>query len=772
MYKEKLTKFLENREWINLEIEARFLNIDEYTYNKILNIISSKENIKSNKENTKITIYKDSDIRKVENIDNGNTYYEEKKPLYKDFHQNIKFNVSREIKKQLTEEDLIVKQLRERNRTKFYLYDLIIDFTIIKNLDITDFNIIDYKYEIEIEKNNDNKNLNTFFNFIEFINKKIYNKDENNIIRFVNKILTNDNNESRDNNLLNEYISKPRDIKLKDLVDEGILCINPSDSSESSDLKNLKDSKNSKRGYTVSVKADGVQKFLVIYNNDFYFVMYKSVEKLNDSKIKIDDEFFNNYKKIEFSIFIGELLEDKRFLPYDCICFNRKNVSKYDYLTRYNYVEKLLKFNKEIKKLTNINIVKKDIFVLGKTSISFYENFKKCCDNHYSYETDGFIFTPIDHEYLCEAQNKNAYMRNLVDYDDVCKYKPINRMSIDFYVDMEFKLMSYNTYNKKYTVFEGSKENRFDYNVNVVYNKFKKEDLKGKIVEYQYYDKDENNNILLEPTRIREDKVIANKIEVATIDWDLINNPIDISTFRGEDVRLMRYYHNDIKREIFSWCEDGYLIDIGGGNGGDIDKWKNSKLKKILSFEPNDVFRNEFETRLKKKNINEDYIKVVEGRGEDSDNIIEECKNFFDKKGKYYISFMISLSFFFDDKDDYEMCKRLGDTINKIRKLYEDVTILFFTIDGYKVEKNIKNGEKKKLNTITLQRENNKIYVDILDSKTVFSQTEYLVKLDRLMSYINYKIIRIKDCNQRELLSENEKFYSNLFSYGMAIFND
>jgi hypothetical protein len=788
--KESFLSFFKDKKLDDYEVEARILNIDETRFNNIIFTLENIKNITKEEENTRVYLYDKSNVRKVVNLDKKEEYYEDKKTFfyYFDNSKELKYSISKEkIIDSFNEKGEKVKMIRERNRKKFIFGDYaFVDCTLIKVLNVEDENIEETKFEVEIENNSKNSNLDKFYSFIDSFIKKINTSEDTVAINFLNKVLSGDTQTKENKNILTAFISKPRDIKLADLTDDGILCLS------------LKEEKE-KRGFTVSVKADGIQYFLIIYNGDIFLSNSQKTIKLNEKKFDPLSPSFDSFKEINFSVFPGELIEGNRFLPFDCLCFRQSIIKNKDYLTRYSFVEKLLEKKDIIKELTFLVLTKKSIYLLGKNSNSFYSGMKECKDEYHDYETDGYIFTPISSPYLCEGQNKDIKERKLSKYLDVCKYKPLERMSIDFYVDKEGKLCSLFSGGKKSRniVFTGSKQNPFDYKKNVSYDRDekKKEDVKGKIYEFQYYKK-EDNTIYLEPTRERKDKFYPNKLEVANDDWNIMNNPILESTLLGEDMTLLRRYHNDIKREIFGWIpeisqseilkeEKSYLLDIGGGNGGDIDKWIQTPLEQVLSFEPNETFYDEFNRRLKLKGIEESkhYIKVCLGYGQEKDKILKECKEFFDfnnpsPKKTLYISFMISLSFFFKETQDGEKeeYKKLGDTILAVKEYFDTMTnageviILFFTIDGYKLEnyfKEYKSG-KLELNTVTLKKKGDEIFVDIKDSKTVFSQTEYLVKIDLFFKYINFVFIDQKYCNDRELLSSAEKIYSSFFSYGYA----
>ena len=100
------------------------------------------------------------------------------------------------------------------------------------------------------------------------------------------------------------------------------------------------------------------------------------------------------------------------------------------------------------------------------------------------------------------------------------------------------------------------------------------------IVEYAY----DYERKMLVPSRVRHDKIKPNSYDIASDIWSDILLPIDNETMKGNTLLLMKRYHNRIKRELFVG-NGKYLLDIGSGRGGDINKWKG--FDKIVAVEPN-----------------------------------------------------------------------------------------------------------------------------------------------------------------------------------------
>lgn len=726
----------------SVEIEMRIRKPSESDYFFLLKYLQNL--YKEEKENTTDYYIKSQRITEK----NGKFYLTSKENLMqpiitKDSGREIKFSVTKESNDLLKKKSIKKYDFkREKNRSSFSIGNFRLDLTIVTREENTE-------YEIEIEViNAEEYDYNNFSSFIdEYLD--VLQKEEINVISFCNYALS--TGESQDSKNINyKYYSRPRDLLKRDIT------------SPNSILK----------GYAVSIKADGVQYFLVLYNNMVYLVNLKKVSEI----CPLDPK----YLYLENSIFAGELIESEKlkdptftdfmnvFLPFDTICFQGEIMVDENYMDRYDKISHIKDMEIFCKGVKNIKVSEKKIFNLGLKSETFYEGFKRCYEHKKEviYHEDGYIFTPVSSPYLTPGQKRPKRERELSKFADVCKFKPIEKRSIDFKIK-EGKLYVFDKKSRKEVLFN-----------KVKFSLYFSEDIEDKIVEF--FPKFTGGEVTMIPERIRTDKTHPNELETAN---ELFNsytesNPITEHTLLGKDTVLMRSFNNTFIKSKLIQNLEGYVIDIGAGNGGDIKKYGlNNKIRKVLAIEPHHFFAEEFEKRLLTSKFKNKFSLLKGVRGQDKNDIVEGMKFFPDNMSSHRlnITFMISLSFFWSSRE--ELIK-LANTINSISREYKrrggdkQISLVFYTIDGYKVEKFFGDLGKNSvnLNTITLSFDGeNEVEVDIKDSKTVFKQTEYLVKLDQLFELIGAEVLEMKGPKVVNILmSKPERDYINLFSYGSA----
>lgn len=716
----------------NLEIELRFRgNLNKENINSLIEYFNENDYIKNESFSIDYIGVTEDYKTPIRISKEKSKYYETTKSnVLTNFidknNYNLKLSVNKEIRKEIKEKPNIFNELiREKKRTTYSKNNLQVDLTeVIENKKS--------KTELEIEV------INPYnFNFEDFNNlaQKIYeilSISYDSITQIFTAAL---GRESENLMSIYAFISRPRDLEIADLTNDGIL-----------------------KPFAISLKADGVQKFMLFHISGVYFIDLNEVNKISSKK----------YEKT--SLYVGEYINDKNlYLPFDTIVFEDENVKDNNYLFRYKFCQKInnLKINDKI------NILEKPIYTYENNVKSFNETITQVylSDEQSEFNIDGLIFTPIQSGYLANGQNKDSKNRILSKYNDVCKYKKPEDLTIDFLVK-DNALYSYDQNKLKKPWFMN--EN------NIAKETFLVNKYKNKIVEFKPILDDENNTIIYKPIRIREDKNYPNKLEVAEKLYKLRQNPIEKETLEGKTTQLMRRYHNVIKRTIIR-NQSGFVIDIGSGRGGDLDKYnKNTNIKKVFSIEPNKEFIDEYNQRLNALKYGKEKFYNVQGGGEDTEKIITGSSKFFKEitvKDNININFMISLSFFWKD---ITTLKKLANTINLIREYYKNnkVFINFLTIEGEELEKLFEQKQKDKiiLNTVTLIRKaNNKIFVDIKDGKTVHNQEEYLVKLNQLWQLTKFYPTLMDQATGTKktdyILSENEKIYSSLFFYGTAIYN-
>ena len=728
----------------NLEIEAKITPIDEADYQLLKELLSSKM---EKKESFSTDYYlKERRITEQDGVYTDTSKTREFEEYLNLDNKTIKFHLSKEESKKASKSDIRKYDFkREKDRISFQDGNISIDLT-----KVTRDENIGYELELEIispDKYNEREfgdKISFYFNVITNYLKQT--------ISFCNQQLSNGRITSGDEIKYN-LVSRPRDLLKPDVTKPKSIL----------------------KGFSVSIKADGIQFFLVVYKFGVWLMNQKG------DKIRVchlTDEFQN----LKGSIFAGEYIIREKlkkgsgfefkavFLPFDTISYKGESVINKNYPDRIKYLKDIYNMEIVCKGVNEMKILEKRIFNLGQTSESFYQGFGKCYSDKDKilYQEDGYIFTPNFSPYVAEGQMKPKRDRTLSKYLDVCKFKPVEKRSMDFLVK-EGKIYSYDRQPK---VFE-------DLHFVLDFE----ESMDGKIVEF--FPVFEEDRIILKPERIRGDKKYPNKTETVN---EIVrsyqeNNPITEETLRGMDTVLMREFNNTfIKSKLINDIE-GYVIDIGAGKGGDLAKFGyNSKIKKVLSVEPNKEFSEEFKRRLSMPRFykfNEKFRLLEETKGEDTEKILDGMKNFFPddmSKEKLTLTFMISLSFFWSSRDNLQ---KLANTILQIDKEYKarggqyKLEMVYYTINGDKVEKVFKELKKNEVvwNTITLKKGGkNQVFVDIEDSKTVSQQIEYLVKLEELYSLVGMKKVYVREPRVVNILmSQSETNYLNLFSYGMSL---
>ena len=565
------------------------------------------------------------------------------------------------------------------------------------------------------------------------------------ILLFLNRNLANEENSKV--NTIYPFLSRARDLLIRDMTKEGLL-----------------------KNYTISVKADGEQKLMIFYNYEVW-LFYPLGNDLDKSL-----SLLGRYKNAEWqaTILTGEWVakanheyeSDYIYLPFDCLYFAGQDMRKNNYLQR---LEKINTFYGTA--IADTVIKQKEIITYQMNSQSFYEASREALrkEKEVKYKTDGLIFTPIDSAYLTNGQKlqeRNKGKRILSNYADVCKYKPREKLTIDFLVRKD----GLYTNRGKFTGTERYPFTSENYEFEDKYI--------DKIVEFApRFGKE--NKIVYYPVRIRTDKSQPNKISVIEDNWFLAHDPITEEMITGRDIKLMRRYHNQIKGDLMRQIS-GLVVDIGAGAGGVFDKYiANPKIGKVLSVEPNKEFAQEFERRraqLKRPS----QFKLLLAGGEDSESIIQAAQDFFPSdlgQNDLNICFHISLSFFWKDK---AMLEKLAHTIALLQDFYYErkgqgrVKIVYLTIEGERLNRLLsKEGGSVKLNKIRLRQiDQNKIYIDIKDSITVHDQIEYLVFLRDLWQLTGFAPLSQREADNAGIngymLSQPELIYSKLFVYSIA----
>ena len=592
-----------------------------------------------------------------------------------------------------------------------------------------------------------------------------------------------------------EFITKPRNLKIYDMVYGALV--------------------GGKFDYTVTPKAEGLRKFLVVHDYGVW-LMFPGKEYCLVEKAPNHPDQYKEWKWFPFrgTILDGEDIrpENRRygsykdvkhmFLPFDTLMYRGEDVRDETLAQRQKHCDIL---RNKVGSSTNLVIEMKPFIPLGRSSEEFFKAMKQVFDleKKLNYDTDGVVFTPINAPYNPGNQNVKKHLRNLTNFADICKWKPADRYTIDMRViQTPEKRGVYTSKGNINEEFIGDERNPFDPELQIDwYDPLFYKVPNFTIVEFgpklnsdgkRVYA--ENGGIILKPILVREDKPYANGSRTALDVWEDLNDPIQEKTLLGDSLQLVRKYHNRVKKELLESVpgDDNHLIDIGFGKGGDITKMK--KFSKVLAIEPNPENMKKSKERLSRKSKEvQSKFATLETGGENFEKIIESVRvtfgNDFGRK-QLYISMMLSLSFFWKSK---EMLQQLANTINLIKEEYyksvpkelknvNHVKFLFMTIEGNKVVKFLKehdnsiqlneaflslssNGVSKGIPRDSKESLGEVVYIDF-PGTIVENQTEYPVILSELRDLTDMTILYEKEANQEKLLSENEKKYTSLYVYG------
>lgn len=138
--------------------------------------------------------------------------------------------------------------------------------------------------------------------------------------------------------------------------------------------------KNNKNDYWVAPKTDGVRQAMGILELDGEYNVYLYDRRLNSKKLK-NVKLKKNILK--GTLVDGELINDNVYIIFDCLLICGKDVSKYSFSERMQFVKTLLSG----VKIENIQLKLKEFTIFSKFK-TFIENYVK------EYDQDGYIFMP------------------------------------------------------------------------------------------------------------------------------------------------------------------------------------------------------------------------------------------------------------------------------------------------------------------------------------------------------------------------------------------
>ena len=695
---------------------------------------------------------------------------------------NIRLSVNNEL--DIPEvSDFSVDTIREKIRFSYVLDSARIDMTIVDTItekkreekrvgiimlgeEAPKITYTSYEVEVEMLGNLDKfreyeKQVVKIFQWLNETRMLYTVNEKNDLMKETNKIL---------GTLGRKIVAEARNLKMRDMVWGGLI----------GGETLVKQTRQPGTAYTVTMKADGIRKLLIIDKIGIWLA-YPPYE--------FNLVYRANFKGMTGTVLDGESIPfEKRkegapntelwFLAFDCLAYQGVNVQDIVHSSSDNTIKSRALYVDTISKTfkTPILTIESKSFREFRTVEKFYNVMTVMFNNldKMAYETDGFMFTPINPPYNSRLENVPLHTRKLSKYQDICKWKPKEKITIDFrikWIQLEGGKRAIDLYvgeldgrKMKDVKFVGSKYNPFNGEIDTEHP-VTIEIPTGTVVEYGWnYEKG-----VLFPHRVRHDKIHPNRKEVALDDWDDIHNPITKELMEGSSFELVYRYHNKIKRELFNQAKNGsVLLDVGSGRGGDVSKWE--KFTKIFAIEPNEEHVTELMRRIQ---VEDKEVTIIQSKAEEALQFIKEKVD--------VISLMLSMTFFWESSDTLDILIKLitetlkpGGMVFFIAMDGDVVEQLFSPVMGGATFKTIQLGpaimdfdpDQKRISG-----KGKRVHINIVDT-IVTDQDEYLVHLDDFLERLSpygFSVKYVNRADKERFLGENQKLYSSLFSYGILV---
>lgn len=760
----------------NIELELKFLELKKANYSRVVSRLekltdSITESITIDyflKDNRRLTRQND-EIRDTTKT----SVFMKMLPADESLAEPIKLALSYEKDEPVVDQSIIdcATFSRVKNRKTFYFDKIKVDCSVV---DKTMKSNVQTSYEIEIEalevtgdnllsyKDNNKCILTIMSDMLEQINSILM---EYVVIRTFNKA-TDSRPQDR---IYTRALSNARDLKKGDITTDGFVSGN----------------------YVLTVKADGVRTILYI---DVYGIWKIQTSREEDTVQKIADSA--DKLKSVFPIFLDceevfdEMNETEVYIPFDVIVLKSKEVQKLPLIadpplkSRYGYLNKIAGVLQE-----KINVTLKPYIRLGQTTESVTQAFRQVADfaKRQRYENDGYIASPIKEQYLNPVPRGNSVLSN---HAEICKIKPWEKLSIDIVYKAALDRVFVTSSEGKLIEFHGTDKNKFSVFENLDVSDWPDPTQEGsdmQVVEVAPR-REPDGTIVMYPYRLRHDKILPNGERVAKAVWDSLFDHVSADTVLGKDLKLVRMYHNDVKRYTLSMINSNspkkrrerLLVDIGSGRLGDLAKWVHADVDRVLAVEPNEDNIAEAYRRLASSKSDIE-VKIINAGGEDSDLITDSLGEMLDLETptSVAITSMLSMSFFFTEDSMFEnFCKTLR---NIARRVGSSVWFYFFTIDGDSVKEEFgdKSG-KRKFDIVEMEYiKSQELLKTHIEGTIVDDYTEGIVDIKRLVNHLTpigkdpfLVYSRLKDPQDSNIgiskyfFNENNKRFSRLYSYG------
>lgn len=762
-----------------------------------------------------------SDVRQVQ-IEGMPTTYMSKKRIASLDIANMGVRMSLSVEKYLASfdaGDVSLPLIRRKDRISTVLGGIApirVDLTVVN----------DNQYELEVEYVGEHdtveaddiiKAFNDAYKMLFSLisdSPHIYTSEQaGSVIEFVNRTLLDYSNADTNNlaplsevrNKLSYYpFPRPRNLKLEDLRYGGLVGGNIT--------------------YSVTHKTDGVHRILVIDKSGLWLINPPNTLALIMPTTGIDSPL----PSYEGLMLEGELvpMEKRRlnisgvskakylFYVFDCLSLPSLElgppstlVQTYDLIARCNAASEWLDLLKEDLVITSsyldIKLKTHQALTFGDKSTQrpeqFFDIMRYVLTNEPEYETDGLIFTPNVGPYNPHSGSLPLDERVLSKHPDIVKYKPVEKMTIDFMitdVGTNYELYTYNSRTKKMEIF-----NQYP---RVPKSFADRELVTGTIVEIGF-NGEESSHLTPVFHRIRGDKNLPNGTDVANATFKDIRNPISDDMLMGRNLRLMRHYHSRVKRMMFEWALEklakptNVLLDLGSGRGGDIGKWRG--FDRIIAVEPNAEYITEMKERLITYGMS-DKVTIIQAKAQDTDIIAQEMK----KSGISQVSCvsaMLSMTFLWETQATLQgLCRTINQFLEKgglfiymvmdgdlVSQLFRPAFVTSLAPGQVVNTSSLKDNEMRNIpSSLLIGHDANlnevdfdgavikwlghrKVHVHINES-IVTEQDEYLVRLDDLqqeLALLGFNEGERSRCDKEKLMTIGERGFSSLFTYGSFI---
>ena len=477
--------------------------------------------------------------------------------------------------------------------------------------------------------------------------------------------------ESDSYNLHSNYWNKPENIKIDDML-------------------------NPENKFAVTVKIDGVRRFLLITRNSIFSCLPpRDIWKIGGGNTELDGTLLDTEAYRDDN---GQVT----YYVFDVLFYKNKDVRNDYFLGGGGRTGRLDMLNEVSTKLKFFKgeIAQAKTFYFGP---DFYENVKNAFEHAAELESQEVRLDGL----VCQSHvwYKNFFTR---------KWKPSNMLTIDFKFHAGSKKDEFTILVKTpsgYAPFAGSRRNPFPHSPTIELSGGILKGIEnsgglilnppgdGLIVECIWSAEDEK----FVPVRYRDDKEEPNFIKVAEDVWDDIVKPVSKDDIMGNSLIVMRRFHNLAKKHFLEqeFKRGDTIMDWGSGRGGDIGKWMRLGLKRVFVVEPNKENFAEFERRrismekewLAERKRGPDIIPIKEkGRhlvgAERTDVIFDDVRDVPVLSG--IVSFF-SLTFFGKDKGMFD---QMIETIDKT--LSVGGKFVGIVMDGTRVQKLLEQDKEAK----------------------------------------------------------------------------